>query len=235
MQVLYALKQEGAISSMVMGVFLNTLGNTTAYGSPRSNIMLGGFDLNYTTSPESLFYIDLVPGLYSWTLPASNMYVGGVEVVKTQVNAVLDMTVKLLQLDSESYAQYQRNLQDAYYCLTGVYEQHFMLACSFSERHPNLPDAQFTIGGRNLTIPAKALWVYQRKVQDVNGVNSYYFMILIGENYNGNGWVIGNNLLRYYYTIYDMENLRVGFAPAIATNFSPSFLLSFLALLLPLS
>ena len=44
---------------MVYGVYLNTIGSLTsddlAYGTPSSSLMIGGYDLSYSYSPDSLF------------------------------------------------------------------------------------------------------------------------------------------------------------------------------------
>ena len=40
--------------------------------------------------------------------------------------------------------------------------------------------------------------------------------MLIGKNFGvGQGmWILGNNFLHNYYTIYDLENERMGFVPS---------------------
>lgn len=215
LQILNSLKTSGIISQKVVGIFLNSVGNNLEFGSPRSNMILGGYDLSYSISPSSLFYIRLDTIYPGWITSVSGLYSASVGISYKNI-AYFDMTVYSLQVDSGTYNQIL-TLLPSYSCISGYYRKIFMYYCLFKERYPDLPSLYITLGGINVTLADEAIWVYDG-TQDIYNSSTYHtFYLTISESYQ-DYWVIGNSVLRYFYMIYDMENMRIGFAPAIKTE-----------------
>ena len=74
-----------------------------------------------------------------------------------------------------------------------------------------LPDITITIGGTPFTLTSQQ---YVQNVGDNTCISSFVPMSL--SDVNGSPlWILGNAFLNRFYTAFDYDNNRVGFAPAV--------------------
>lgn len=74
---------------------------------------------------------------------------------------------------------------------------------------PSLPDVKFKFGGHTFSLPAS-----DYVLQTPGGCISSFMGIDIPAP-AGPIWIVGDAFLRHYYTVYDLEKNRVGFAKAV--------------------
>ncbi|XP_010149596.1 PREDICTED: gastricsin-like [Eurypyga helias] len=82
----------------------------------------------------------------------------------------------------------------------------FVVSCSSV---PSMPTLYFAIGGAQLPLPPSVYVLNNNGVCSI-GVESTYVPSASGQPL----WILGNLFLRQYYSIFDMANNRVGFAPS---------------------
>ncbi|MBN3304475.1 PEPC protein, partial [Amia calva] len=74
----------------------------------------------------------------------------------------------------------------------------------------NMPTLYFTIGGQNFALPPSAYTIVNGYQYCTSGIMGTYLPSQNGQPL----WILGDVFLREYYSVYDRQNNRVGFATA---------------------
>ena len=73
-----------------------------------------------------------------------------------------------------------------------------------------MPGFNVTIGADTLEVPSSSVWYYSKK-------QCLLLMTDLGSDF----WIMGVVFLQNFYTVYDMDNLTISFAPAVSSNYTP--------------
>ena len=153
---MYAFKEAGYIDQMVLGVFLNSIGDNLDYGSPRSNIIIGGYDLDYSSSPNCLFYADVTPEQNMWETAVSGINVEEYASVAATQHIIIDMTYYYIMIDRDTMDALVNALSKKFQYGTTYYDLNFMYYFLFTNEK-QVPSVSFTLGNNNLTIPSEMI------------------------------------------------------------------------------
>lgn len=191
------LKAQELIETATFSIYLNNDRFSSQEYEPSSNIIIDGFDLEKYSSESQFTFVNLTEPLY-WKVPITSVSFGGQEIPNSNSTAIIDTGTSFIFGPEEIVDYIIEHLTGSHGC---SYSDNIVCQCS-----QVYPDLELEIAGNQLVIPYD-LYLYPNpnRAQDCNVV------ILSG----GNEWILGDVFLRNYYTLFDMDNQRVGFAKAI--------------------
>ena len=201
-----SLKASKNITTAVFALYLNHLGNFgdhNAYGSPASNLQIGGYDLDTYSTTKSIAAtaaVDFTQG--QWLTTATEITIGGLTATDKQM--IFDTSLAFIYPDSESFGAVYSYLSGLYSCaMTSGF-----IACKCSETG-NMPAVSITVGGVALEVPAERMWF-----------KSGGYCALYMQSGGDSVWLIGDVFLQNYYNIYNIDAQTISFAPAIKSSYS---------------
>lgn len=188
------LKQQGVISQALFAVYLSD----SEYGADwsarhTSTITFGSYDLSTYTNSQELVRIPLISGEGHWTVPLDAVLVGNTDVLDIASSAIIDTGTSYLL---GPYQETQVLLQSLNPSCHKTSEA-FFCPCD-----ADLPTITFVLDGRSFPVRPEMYTVKTRGV----------CLVLIEPVYM-QFWVLGDVFIREYYSVFDMDNLEMGFAP----------------------
>lgn len=175
------------------GVFAFYLGNSR---TDLGELTLGGYNTKHFTG--DLQWVNLKAATY-WEIDLTGFNVGTTTYVSSSTNAIVDSGTSILTGPSEVVASVAKQI-GAKEIIAGEY----LVACNYD----TLPNFDFTIGGNVYTltptdylIPDGDLCLLGLMALDIPAPT-------------GPLWILGDVFMRKYYTVFDYDNQRVGFALA---------------------
>jgi len=183
--------------------------NPEAYGDTFSELIINGIDPSYYSG--NFTYIPLANGSNSWSVNLNNAYLGNVSLYTSVGTALIDSGSSLIIVPSSDFGalsdalQYQLN----YYCFIDSVSGLLKCECPDGDVN-NFPPLNLTFDNYSFSLPP-AYYVSQE--QNV-------CTVLIDGAPNITMWVLGNVFMRYYYTLFDGDNQRIGFALASPMGYS---------------
>lgn len=163
-------------------------------------LVLGGADSNHYTG--DITWVNLYSATY-WEIQIGGLVVGTTSFVSTPTKAIVDSGTSILTGPPETVAAIAKSLG-----AKEIIEGEYMLACNYNK----LPDLQFIIDGK----------VYALTPQDYLIPDGDLCLLgLMGLDIpapTGPLWILGDVFMRKYYTVFDTENKRVGFALSVHSN-----------------
>jgi len=192
--VLDGLVKQGLISAPIFGVYLSNGDGTSG------ELTLGGADPSHYTG--SLTYVPLSSETY-WEVPLTSFSAGGSPVTNA-TKAVLDTGTSIMAGPTADVAALAQSVGATPFFLN---PQEYTVSCTAS-----LPDITIGLGGQSFTLTG-ADYV----VNAGEGICLFGFTGIDIPAPAGPLWIMGDVFIRKYYTVFDGQNQRLGFAP-IATS-----------------
>ncbi|XP_004531315.1 lysosomal aspartic protease [Ceratitis capitata] len=188
----YNMYTQGLIDSAVFAFYL-TRNSTSTQGS---ELTLGGIDSTHYVG--ELTYVPVINEGY-WQFQVDAVSIDGTE-LSGECTAIADSGTSLLAVPTDLYV----SVQAAIGAEQSGEGQYFVDCSQVSE----LPVISFTIGGTPFELSG-ADYI----VEGLNEANEVVCMSAF-EDAGTNFWILGDVFMGKYYTVFDMGNNQVGFAPA---------------------
>lgn len=194
------LKTQGIIEEAVFGVYLNDNGFSEDNTDLQSNIMLGGYDVEKYTQNGTLTFLKVYSQIGFWAVSLEGVNYGSQALTLTSVLAIVDTGTSYIIGPQSEISQFMQPLLASGMCSSTV--SGVLCDCGNRYSLSDYSDLSFTLGGYSFTVPAET-YMWQQGSQ---------CLLLVGAIQDMGMWILGDVFLRNYYTVFDMDNQRVGFA-----------------------
>ena len=207
----YYLKSKGLISNAVYSLLLY---------SPESDpkLYLGGYDRNLIneTEAEKIIYTNV---LYNedpnspqveWYFSANSMMINDKQIDINQ-KMVLNTASNIIRIPKTFFFENIKNIFNKESQCQIWTDNVFHCKCNSSYQE-TFPTFKFSInnGENHLTISPDDYTTLDFS-GNISTDSSAYCIIYISLNYGNDYWILGNNFINNFYTIFDIENSRLGF------------------------
>ena len=187
------LKEQGIIPKAMFSVKLSDIGDTD-HGS---KIVIGGLDENYKN--YEIRYVEIYAHTGFWLVPLKNIWIGESKIDRSSIAAIIDTGTSFILSPNDEMDEVRHLISNHGKCLLVVYE--FVCECQRDNWNVEFPILKFQIGDYFFVIRPES---YFKR----DGVECTLLIKGIGRK---NFWILGDVFLRNFYTIFDMDNTRIGF------------------------
>uniref|UniRef100_A0A8C8RNN6 Peptidase A1 domain-containing protein n=1 Tax=Pelusios castaneus TaxID=367368 RepID=A0A8C8RNN6_9SAUR len=195
--VMQGLMQENLISAPLFSFYLSPQeGNQTG-----GELVFGGIDSNLYTG--QIVWTPVIQDAY-WQIGIEGFSINGQSSgwCSSGCQGIVDTGTSLLTAPQNIFSELMEYI--------GAQENsdgEYVVSCNDME---NMPTISFTISGASFPLSPSAYLLQSDGSECVVGISPTYFPSQNGQP----RWILGDVFLRSYYSIYDVGNNRVGFAPA---------------------
>jgi cathepsin D len=190
-----SMVQQKVVDSPVFAFYLSSEANPPLPPKSQGEMILGGTDPAHYTG--ELSYVPLSSETY-WEVKLDAFTING-KSVTTSTRAVLDTGTSLMAGPTDDVKALALSV-GAKPFLNGEYT----VPCN---KLDTLPDAVFTLGGKQYAIKAK-----DYVINDENKICLFGFVGIDIPAPAGPLWILGDIFIRQYYTVFDYGSKRLGFA-----------------------
>ena len=193
------LKKQGLIPKALFAIYLSDNDFTSQNTKPLSNIMIGSYDLETYASDSKIRWVKVFSESGYWTVRLNSVSVGNNEVrMRESVVGMIDTGTSLMLAPGKEAFEIMHFIARGGYCWD--YKDFWMCDCGNKFRVTDYPELVLGIGEHYFSIPPQ---MYFWKFGD-------FCQLLVVSLGKKNFWVLGDVFLRKFYTIFDMENSRLG-------------------------
>ena len=175
-----------------------------------SYITIGGYDVNEFATEEVTWHDNI--GRYFWAVNLDEVRFGEGKKSKVysgarfKTQAVVDIGSSYILMPRQKFWEFYDQITssvDSIYCEVDWYNT---LYCTYDAKtFDQLPELFFNIDGKDYKVPRESLYVPLDEYEDLMAVEITYID-------GWDEWLFGLTFLENYYTVYDMDQQRIGFA-----------------------
>lgn len=196
------MKNFEEINSAVLAIYLTNETDEDIY--PASALQIGGFNLSYYSSnPDLLFYVPSFSSGLNWEAKFTTFAIGPFLEFDAlvSISSTLEYMIGDLNQISDILTSF---FFDDYDCYSDL--DHFHIYC-FEHESKKLPNVTFSYENNTVVLSDELMW-------SCVGKNC---TLRIDFDRAGN-WIVGQVLMRNYFTIINYDNSSIGFAPVKETK-----------------
>mmetsp|Transcript_5310 Transcript_5310/g.9736 ORF Transcript_5310/g.9736 Transcript_5310/m.9736 type:complete len:276 (+) Transcript_5310:468-1295(+) len=190
------LYKQKAISNRVFSIYLSDNHFGEYNDTKSSNMIIGGYDLKTYANgvgEDSIVYIGINSQTGYWATQLTSIKVDNIPISYGNSYAILDTGSSLI-MGPTSQVKYLFNfMQSKGFC----FELFGLLVCDCNVEFPPIT---FSLQGKDFVI------TQEQYFYPIEG----YCLFLVADIDIDHFWILGDVFLRQYYTIYDMDNKRIG-------------------------
>ncbi|XP_058161356.1 pepsin F-like [Dasypus novemcinctus] len=193
--ILQNLRAQGVLPKNLFAIYL---GSPSSENKNNSVLMLGGVDPSCYSG--ELHWVPVSRPFY-WEVVLDSISMNGVQIAcQGGCQAIFDTGTSVLQGPPKSILNIQKIIG------ARLIKDEYILNC---RTVCILPDIVFTINGVDYPVPASA-YVF-RSHRNICYSNLFQNTAFTSQKV----WILGNVFLKLYFSVYDLENKRIGLAPAV--------------------
>jgi len=203
------LKTQGIIPARVFSFFISN--DPTGWGAGNSELIIGGYDPQYFGNSEQYFInIPVVDPNY-WAVALNSFKVGNSSFLFTPKKALIDSGTSLLTMTNGDFENFFDALSDYDPACNSITS-----TCGCDDDNiGNYPVLYFELGNHTFSLQPQYYLLYaQSSCQVLVGQLGYATEI--------NMWIMGDVFMRQYYTLFNIDNMTIGFAVSAATVIPPN-------------
>eukprot|EP00347_Sterkiella_histriomuscorum_P000125 403377076 len=208
------LYSQGSIDEKVFSLYIQP-------EEKNSKITIGGYDLESFVKPDQngvkkIYWHDLSNTNY-WTLGLKKAFYGDHQLQPTVSNVIVDSGTSYMLIPTEDFKQFTDIMSDQYICgRQRAYNNLYACLCTDSEyeTYPDfriqIDDIQYSIYKENYVMRYSDKCIFKIMSMDFPRISRF--------------WIMGLNFLHTYYTVFDQEQSRIGFAVSKNSNMENSII-----------
>jgi len=212
--VLDDLKAQGVLQSRNFSLYLSYSGQTNG-SDYNSELIIGGYNAKYMLS-DDFEWLPLVLNT-SWKVGMISFTIANSTFISPSGLVLIDSGTSLMVAPNQEYQAVITTLQQFdSTCKVRSGNPYVGCDCKTDDKIGFYPSLVFTLGSEadsHEVVVSPDYYMYWAKDPGV-------CYVLLQTDPLVDFWIFGDGFLQMYYTYFDMENLRIGFAPA---NPSPNF------------
>jgi cathepsin D len=195
------MRNEGDADKLVFALYLNQESSGWV-SKENSTLNFGNLNISRFSDASTFTYVQADRSEGTWKVPVTKPALGGEAIAESSKVGLLSTTNGKLVVPSKVYTALYGAICDSWlrYCTNR--DRDILWNCT-STSQSWFDDLTFSVGGVEVTLTP---YEYTRK-SNRKDYCSLHFL-------EGDNWVLGTSFLTKYYTVFDLEQGRVGFAPA---------------------
>jgi hypothetical protein len=202
-----SLKITGVITRRVFGFYINSASfSGFEYGSPASNLQIGGYDLQTYSTSTTFKAVFHVSEAQQWNVSFISCEIDIGIPLAFIFNGIFDSATALTVIPGSAFSMLYYWLVQSQGRLCWIDSDSLLIVCQDKER-ATLPGLTLVTITGNITGTAENLWHCKSEG-----------CVLLVEEGDEDEWIFGDSFLRTFYTVYDMDNLTISFAPAVVSK-----------------